>query len=124
MKSDNYKLGSNFVVQDNKKCNKENQEVIDAKCEKVNLKEMITKLKYLNLNDQLFIYRLLKNHKKHAWWYLRRSYWTEYKIELLEGAQPYYPKPFPIPKVYEETLKIELNRLVSIGVLTHENNFE
>ena len=56
MKSDNYKLGSNFVVQDNKKCNKENQEVIDAKCEKVNLKEMITKLKYLNLNDQfLFI---------------------------------------------------------------------
>ena len=30
---------------------------------------------------------------------------TEYKIELLEGAQPYYAKPFPIPKVYEETKK-------------------
>ena len=35
---------------------------------------------------------------------------TEYKIELLKGAQPYHAKPFPIPKIYEETLKIEVNR--------------
>ena len=32
---------------------------------------------------------------------------TEYKIELLEGAQLYHAKPFPIPKVHEESLKAE-----------------
>ena len=49
---------------------------------------------------------------------------TENKIELLEGAQPNHTKLFPIPKVYKETLKTEINRLVSIGVLKHENNSE
>ena len=47
---------------------------------------------------------------------------SEYEIELLEGAQLYHVKQlpvkqFPIPKVQEETLKIEVNGLVSIFVL-------
>ena len=47
---------------------------------------------------------------------------TRYKIENLKGAQPYYAKQFPIPKVHEGTLKTEVNRLVSIGVLKRKNN--
>ena len=39
---------------------------------------------------------------------------TEYKIGLLEGDQPYHAKLFPIPKVHEEILKNEVNRLVNI----------
>ena len=49
---------------------------------------------------------------------------TEYKIKLLEGAQPYHAKSFPIPKVHEETLKTEVNRLVKIGILKRKNNSE
>ena len=49
---------------------------------------------------------------------------TQYRIELLEGAQPFHAKPFPIPKVYEKTLKIEVNKLVDIGVLKRKNNSE
>ena len=45
---------------------------------------------------------------------------TEYKIELLEGAQPYHVKLFPIPKVHEETLKTKENRLVNIGVINEK----
>ena len=30
---------------------------------------------------------------------------TEYKIELLKGAQSYHAKPFPILKIHEETLR-------------------
>ena len=40
-----------------------------------------------------------------------------YKTELLERAQPYHTKPFPIPKVYKETLKTKVLRLVNICVL-------
>ena len=41
---------------------------------------------------------------------------TLYKIELLEGAQSYYAKPFPIQKIHEESLETEVNRLVNKGV--------
>ena len=49
---------------------------------------------------------------------------TEYNIELLEGAKPHQANPFPIPKVHEETLKTEADRLVSIGVLKCKNSSE
>ena len=49
---------------------------------------------------------------------------TECKIELLEGAKPYHAKPFPIPKVHDETLKTEVNRLVNIEDLKRKNNSE
>ena len=41
---------------------------------------------------------------------------TEYKSQLLEQAQQYHAKPFPIPKVHEETLRTEVNRFVNISV--------
>ena len=42
---------------------------------------------------------------------------SNYKIELREGVKPYHAKPFPIPKVHEETLRKEVNKLDEIGVL-------
>ena len=47
---------------------------------------------------------------------------SEYKIELLEGVKPYLAKPFPIPKIHEEKLKTEVNRLINIGLLKRNNN--
>ena len=44
---------------------------------------------------------------------------TKYKIELLEWAQPYHTKPFPIPKVNEKTLTTKIDMLVKIGVPKH-----
>ena len=44
---------------------------------------------------------------------LRNHTGTEYKIELLKGAQPCHAKPFPIPKVHVEPLKIKVNRSVN-----------
>ena len=62
------------------------------------------------------MYRLLKKHENIFDGTLGNYTGTKYKIELLEGAQPIHAKPFPIPKAHEETLKIEVNRLVNIGV--------
>ena len=47
---------------------------------------------------------------------------SEYEIELLKGTKPYHAKPFPIPKIHEEILKIDVNRLINIGVLKRKNN--
>ena len=38
-------------------------------------------------------------------------------LELKEGTKPKHHKPFPVPKIHENTLKKELDRLCEIGVL-------
>ena len=58
------------------------------------------------------IYRLLKKHENMFDGTLGNYTGAEHKIELLQRAQPYHAKPFPIPKVHEVTLKIEVNILV------------
>ena len=47
---------------------------------------------------------------------------SEYKIELLEGAKPYYENSFSNPKIHKKSLKTEVNRLINIGVLKCKNN--
>ena len=42
-----------------------------------------------------------------------------YEIDLKAGAQPY-----PIPKIHEKTLRMEVERLVQIGVLKKINRSE
>ena len=127
MKSINCKMRTNFVIQDSKNIKSATnriKKILDANYEKANLKDITNKLKYLNLDEQLSIYRLLKKHESMFDGTLGNYTGTEYKIELLEGVKPYHAKPFPIPKVHEETLKTEVNRLVKIGVLKRKNNSE
>ena len=109
MKSIRCKMRANFSIQKSKNIKSASNRInntLDAKYEMANLKEIPTKLKYLNSDEQLSTYMLLKKHENMFDGTLGFYTFIEYKIELLEGAQPYHAKPFPIPKVYEETLKI------------------
>ena len=56
---------------------------------KSNLNKITTKLKYLNLNEQILIHWLLKKHENIFDGMSRYYTSTEYRIELLEGTQPY-----------------------------------
>jgi hypothetical protein len=49
---------------------------------------------------------------------------TEVNIELKEGATPYHAKAYPIPKCHLKTLKMEVQRLVELGVLKKVNRSE
>jgi hypothetical protein len=40
-----------------------------------------------------------------------------YNIELKPDAKPYHSRPFPVSKIHEATLKIELECLTKAGVL-------
>jgi len=43
---------------------------------------------------------------------------SDYKIELKDNVKPFHTRPFPgNPKIYKETLKKEVERLIKIGVL-------
>jgi hypothetical protein len=44
-----------------------------------------------------------------------------YDITLQPNVKPYHARQYPIPKIHEATLKIELERLCQIGVLRKIN---
>jgi hypothetical protein len=49
----------------------------------------------------------------------------DYDIELnKEGATPYHARPFPVPRVHEQTFRQEVDRLCEIGVLKKVNRSE
>ena len=58
------------------------------------------------------IFRLLNKHENMFDGTLGHYAGTAYKIEVQKGAILYHAKPFPIPEVHEEILKIEVSRLV------------
>ena len=47
---------------------------------------------------------------------------AKYKIEIKEGAKLFHGKPYQVPKVYEQALKKEIDRLVKIGILRKVNH--
>ena len=51
------------------------------------------------------------------------GHWTNdpYKVELKEGVTPYHARAYPIPKIHENTLKVEVDRLCKLGVLKRVN---
>ena len=46
------------------------------------------------------------------------------RFELKEGMEPYHGKPFPVPQILLDTLKIEVLRLVELGVLVRQPESE
>ena len=44
-----------------------------------------------------------------------------YSIHLKEGVTPYHGKPYKIPQIHEQKLKVEVERLCRIGVLKKVN---
>jgi hypothetical protein len=45
-------------------------------------------------------------------------------IKLKPNAKPYHGRAFPVPKIHEQPLKNEVNRVVTLGVLKKTNNSE
>jgi hypothetical protein len=47
------------------------------------------------------------------------GYWKneQYNIELQPNAKPYLARAYPIPKIHEQTLHTEVDRLCCLGVL-------
>jgi hypothetical protein len=48
---------------------------------------------------------------------LRNFETSDVKFNLKEDAKPYHAKAFPVPKIHHDTLKHEIEQLVSLGIL-------
>ena len=98
--------------------------ILDAKYEKADLREICNNQRHLNQKEQQELYQLLRKHETLFDGTLGKWNGEPYEIELQEGAKPYHARPYPIPKTYEQTLKMEVQRLCDIGVLKKVNRSE
>ena len=98
--------------------------ILDAKYEKANLNLFVRETTYLNKYEQDTLFKLLKKYESLFDGTLGKWIGRPYNVELREGVLPYHAKPYPIPKSYEMTLKLELERLCRIGVLKKINHSE
>ena len=100
------------------------KKILDAKYEPANLNEVVEECSHLESNERHQLYELLHKYEDLFDRTLGKWKCEDYKIDLKEGAEPYHARPFPIPKVHEGTLKLEVDRLCALGVLKKINHSE
>ncbi len=93
------------------------QDILSTKYEAADLEELVAECKHLTKIEQQKLLKLLKKYESLFDGTLGKWTGEPYELELKAGAQPYHTKPYPIPKTYEQTLKLEVDRLCDLGVL-------
>ena len=93
------------------------QKILNAKYAPVDLDVVVQACRHLTEDGKHQLHALL--HKYEHLFDGTLGTWNNepYNIELKEGAKSYHSRPFPIPKIHERTLKIELDQLIKLGVL-------
>ena len=112
MKPEDAELKTHFHIADSPTLDDATERIkniLDAKYEAANLKEITKACIHLSETKQDGLHTLLNKYKTLFDGSL--STWTggPYNIELKPDATPYHARAFPIPKVHEQTLKMEVN---------------
>ena len=98
--------------------------ILDAKYEKANLNKLVRDAIYLDSHEQDKLFKLLKKYESVFDGTLGKWIGRPYNVDLRKDAVPYHAKPYSIPKSYEMTLKLEIERLCKLGVLRKINHSE
>jgi hypothetical protein len=100
------------------------REILEAKYEPADLEKVCTSQSHLIVEQQRKLLNLLNKYADLFDGTLGKWNEAPIDIELKEGATPYHAKPYPIPRCHAETLRMEVERLVKLGVLKRVNRSE
>ena len=100
------------------------KEILDAKYEPANLEECSKANSELNPEQQRKLLHLLNKHAPLFDGTLGTWKGSMVDLQLKPDAEPYHARPYPIPRVHMDTLKMEVERLCEIGVLKKVNRSE
>ena len=98
--------------------------ILDAKYEPENLLEVVEACTNLNSKEKLAVHSLLNKYNNLFDGKIGHWKGEKYHIELKENSKPYHSRAYPIPKAYEYTLKMEVERLCKLNVLKRINRSE
>ena len=97
--------------------------ILDAKYEKADLPAVVRDCTHLTSEQQRQLLNVLLKFEDLFDGTLGEWQCPPVKLTLKEGVEPYHAKrAYTVPQIHKETLKKEIDRLVSIGVLQEESN--
>ena len=99
-------------------------DILDVKYEAANLSQVAKEIPNISKEDRKEIFALLKKYEILFNGQLGKWTGPPHTIHLKDNVNPYHGKPYKIPQLYEATLKLEVERLVKIGVLKKVNHLE
>ena len=91
--------------------------ILDSKYEKANLRAVADGAKHLTTIEREKLHKLLVKYQEIFDGTLGAWETDEVDFDLKEGSQPFSQRYYPVPHLYKETFKKELDRLVKLGVL-------
>ncbi len=100
------------------------KDILDAKYQPADPSDIAKDAKHLSEDEQEKLEALLRKYETLFDGTVGTWNGTECKIELKEGAKPYHARAYPIPKIHTQTLKMEVERLVDMGILKKVNRSE
>ena len=91
--------------------------ILDSKYEKANLRVVADGAKHLTQVEREKLYKLLIRYKEIFDGSLGAWKTDDVDFEMKEGAKPHSQRYYPVPHLYKQTFKKELDRLEKLGVL-------
>ena len=98
--------------------------ILDAKYDPADLNQVAESCDHLNTQEKQLLRNLLEKYKSLFDGTLGQWKNETLEIELKSGATPYHARAFPIPKIHENTLRMEVERLCKEKVLKRVNRSE
>jgi len=97
--------------------------ILDSKYEKANLSHVVASTTHLTAIEKKKLYQLLVKYEDLFDGTLGEWKTEPVDFELVDGAKPHSQRHYPVPHLYKETFRKELERLVKLGVLepTHSS---
>ena len=100
------------------------KKILDAKYEAADLKQIADACSELNTSEKGALHELLLKYEDLFDGTLGKWNMDDYDVELRPDAKPYHARAYPIPRVHQATLRLEVERLVKAGVLKKVNRSE
>ena len=100
------------------------KEILEAKYEAADLNDICQAQKHLTADEQGKLHTLLSRYEELFDGTLGTWNLEPVDIELLPDAKPYHARAYPVPRCHEATLRMEVTRLVELGVLKKVNRSE
>jgi len=98
--------------------------ILDAKYEPAEPAEIVAQCEHLSEEEKAKLLEVLEEYRDLFDGSLGKWRGEQYDIELKPDAKPYHARAFPIPRVHEQSLRLEVDRLCQEGVLRKINDSE
>ena len=127
MKSRNATFATSFTVTDSEPVSEATariKRILEAKYEPADLDKVAAANSELSDEEQKSLKRLLVQYQSLFDGTVGEWKGEEYNIELKPGVQPYHARAYPIPRAYEQTLRLEVERLERANIIRKINRSE